>query len=43
MLDFESKPAPKISGSIDIQVEIEPVEFDDMANRPHPRPQDGCP
>ena len=33
MPDFERKREYIISGSIDIQVEIEPVEFDDMANR----------
>ena len=33
MLDFERKREYKILSSIDIQVEIEPVEFDDMANR----------
>ena len=33
MTTLERKRAYMISDSVDIQVEIEPVEFDDMANR----------
>ena len=36
---LERKRVDKISDRFDIRVEIEPVEFDDMANRALDRPQ----
>ena len=36
MPDLERKRGYRISDSMDIQVKIEPVEFDDMANRTPP-------
>ena len=38
MPDFERKREYIISDSIDIQEEIEPVEFDDMATAPSAAP-----